>query len=211
MKNLFFRKRSRNVPDGSWGWGSFGFIFSVLALSGASLFSFIPSGSVWSGLVPPSAFAQEINPKDQDSGKIDISADKLITDQVQGHAEFIGSVMASGKDFSVSARRLKIYGANRPGKKGTSLDQNSIEKITALGDVNIKFDNRLAMSDEAVYIIKDQRLVLTGENALLVSGKDRVTGKRIIFDRKHGKITVEGDDRQRVNAVFYPKKEKTIH
>ena len=210
MKHLFFRKRRWSASAVSSGLMLWLALFA-LSLSGAALCSFIPPGSVWSGLSPSSAWAQEADPGDEDSGKIDVSADKLITDQVAGYAEFVGSVMASGKDFSVSAHRLRIYGADKSGKKGKSLDEESIEKITASGEVSIKFDNRLAMSEEAVYIVKEERLVLTGENAFLVSGKDRVTGKRIIFDRKLGKITVEGDDNQRVNAVFYPKKEKTIH
>ena len=211
MKHLFFRKRRRSAPDVSSGFMLFPLALFALALSGAALSSFIPSGSVSSGLALSSAWAQDAGTGDEGSGKIDVSADKLITDQAEGYAEFIGNVMASGKDFSVSALRLKIYGADKSGKKGTSLDQDSIEKITASGNVSIKFDNRVAMSEEAVYIVKEERLVLTGENAFLVSGKDRVTGKKIIFDRKRGQITVEGDDNQRVNAVFYPKKEKTIH
>lgn len=140
-------------------------------------------------------------------GPIHVSADRLVADHARGFAEFSGNARASGKNFSVFARVIKVHGKKNAGGGALTLSEKSVDRVTASGNVVIKFDNRVAMSDEAVYITEERRLILTGENASIESEKNRVSGKKIIFDRKNGYITVEGDTGKQVGAVFYPGKE----
>ncbi len=149
--------------------------------------------------------------KKNNSEKIYVVSRTLTADHAAGYAEFSGNVGISGKNFSVSANRARIYEKKDPDKKGLTLTEESIDKIKASGNVHIKFDNRVAMSDEAIYIIKDGLLVLTGENATLASGEDKVSGTRIALDRKRGNIKIEGDGKKRVKAVFYPGERRIKH
>ena len=160
-------------------------------------------------VVPPSGYADE-KPQDTDTRslsedrKIHITADKLISDNDADCAEFIGNVRATQEDTVITADSLKIFVKKNPDNKGApGVGTESINKIIASGNVKINFDNRVAVTPQAVYNIKTGILVLSGDNSRIVSGKDSISGEKITIYRTTGRITVESGGEKRVEAVFY--------
>lgn len=159
-------------------------------------------------VVPPSGYAEE-KPKDTDvrslseNRKIHITADKLISDNEVDYAEFIGNVRATQEDTVITADRLKIFVKKNPDNKSPGVGTESINKIIASGNVKINFDNRVAVTPQAVYNTETGVLVLSGDNSRIISGKDSISGEKITLYRTTGRITVESGEKKRVEAVFY--------
>jgi lipopolysaccharide export system protein LptA len=136
--------------------------------------------------------------------QIQIVADKLTTDNVEKYAEFVGNVKTTHPNFMMISENLRIYYRdNLPGVKNRPGGQEFIKRIVASGDVSITSDNYTAKTDSAEYDMDTMVLVLDGENSMVQSGKNTLTGSKITINRKDEKIKVEGSPQKRVKAVFY--------
>ena len=150
------------------------------------------------GTETPSTKSADPEPK-----KIHISADRLISNTADNNAEFIGHVKARQGETLIIADSLKIYFSGGS-EAGSASPAQSMEKLVATGNVEIKFDNRLAVARQAVYITAQRMLILTGPGAMITSGDNTITGETITFYRADGRFTVEGGSNGRVNAVILP-------
>ena len=147
------------------------------------------------------------NPKQKSPGTnetIHITSDRLAADNKAGYAEFIGNVKATQGDTVITSDKLKIFYKKNIANKGPlSVNEESIHKIVADGNVEIKFDNRVATAHQAVYNTETMVLVLSGNNSKIISEKDSISGEKITFYRTDGRINVESGNKKRVEAVFY--------
>ena len=143
--------------------------------------------------------------------EIRISSDNLTYDNEGKFAEFYGSVKASqGKD-EIRADKLRVYLSSGIGEQEKkSSDEDAIEKIIAYGNVKIRFKDIIAAADEAVYKVQEQVLILNGKNSKVTRGNDSVSGAKITLNRVNGRINIEGAEKKRVEAVFYPGKKEGI-
>lgn len=132
---------------------------------------------------------------------IEITADAMVTDSKSHAAIFSGNVTATQGETRLTADKLTIFYKSNGGAGSTAA--NDIERLEALGHVRILFDNKLAVSNQAVYIIEERKLVLEGPGSKVVSGQDEITGSKITFYRDDGRMTLESDDRGRVKAVIH--------
>lgn len=142
--------------------------------------------------------------------KIQVTADQLMTDNENRYAEFSGDVVARQGSFEIRADRLRIY--YKSGLKTDQSDpagQDAIETIIAEGNVRIQAEDNTALTEKAEYSVTDMQIVLIGEESKVVTGKNSITGAKIIYNRKEGWIRVEKGENKRVRAVFYPD-EKTL-
>jgi lipopolysaccharide export system protein LptA len=137
----------------------------------------------------------------QPSSPIEITADMMVTDSKAHAAIFSGNVAAVQAQTRLTADKLTIF--YRSGKSSESMSSSDIERLEALGHVRIWFDNKLAVSNQAVYIIEERKLVLEGPESKVVSGQDEITGSKITFYRDDGRMTLESDERSRVKAVIH--------
>jgi len=154
----------------------------------------------------PLTFAENTpQAQDQSEGeKIHITADRLTTDTEARWADFIGNVRAIQGTTVLTSDRLKIfYKQLSKADQEEGPNEASIERIIANGHVKLKFENRLAVSEQAVYISDTRVLVLTGPNSKITSGNNSVSGQKITLYREDGRIIVEGGTKDRVEAVFY--------
>ena len=136
--------------------------------------------------------------------KIHIVADKLVSDSETNSFEFIGNVKATQGDSVVTGDRLKVFYKKDTHTKGRPLSsEQSIQKIIVKGHVVIKFDNRIAMAEQAIYTTKSKILVLTGPDSKIISGNDTISGETITLYRVDERIKVESGKEKRVEAVFY--------
>ena len=143
--------------------------------------------------------------KNKKNEKIHITADKLISDHEAKYAEFIGNVKATQRDTVITADKLKIFfKRGMDNKKNPLAGDESIKKIVANGNVQIKFDNRVAVTQQAVYITETRVLVLSGADSKVISGNNSISGEKITVYRTDGRIQVESGKGERVEAVLYP-------
>ena len=142
---------------------------------------------------------------DSEAKRIRITAQRLIADTNGNQAEFIGNVQASQGTTQITADSLKIFFAGN-NSAGDASPAQSLERLVATGNVQIKFDNRLAVARQAVYITAQRVLILSGPDATITSGENTITGETITFYREDGRFTVEGGSEGRVTAVILPEK-----
>jgi lipopolysaccharide export system protein LptA len=133
---------------------------------------------------------------------IRITADRLVTDNAKRSAQFSGNVKAVQGDTVITADRLTIFYNSGGGSSSTTSVQN-IERLKAEGQVRIEFDNKVAVSNQAVYIIAERKLILSGPGSKVISGQDEISGSKITFFRDDGRVALEGDGRNRVNAIIH--------
>jgi len=136
--------------------------------------------------------------------KIHVTADKLISDNEARQAEFIGNVRAWQGANLITSDRLKIFYKRQLDRAAEgAAGEEAIEKIVATGNVAIRFENRVAEAEQAVYNTATQVMVLTGERARVSSGGNYISGPKITVHRTDGRMIVESDPARRVEAVFY--------
>ena len=141
-----------------------------------------------------------------ESTPIVITAERLVSDNKAKFAEFIGNVKATQADFVITSDKLRIYYRGEllnTEKKGN--DEDVLEKIVATGNVKITTDQYIANTEELEYDAASMEISLTGENSTVVSGKDSITGSKIILYQKDGRVKVLGSKRKRIKAEFFTK------
>lgn len=137
--------------------------------------------------------------------RIQISADNLSVDNQQRFAEFKGNVKAQQGTSEIRSDSLKIfYKQDLSNREKQAAGEEAIEKIIAAGNVKIRFDDKMAVSEEAVYVLGTQVLMLSGPVTRVISGNDSISGAKITLYRTTGKIDIEGSKENRVEAIFYP-------
>ena len=152
--------------------------------------------------------ARETN-ENQIGEQIQIVADKLITNNAEKYAEFIGDVRANQGNLTITSEHLRIYyKGNIDNLKNQTGSQEFIKRIVASGGVKISSDKYIAETEQVEYDLDDTVLVLKGENSTIQSGKNLITGSKITVHRKNGQLIVESGAEKRVKALFYSK-EKT--
>ena len=137
--------------------------------------------------------------------QIQIVADKLITDDEQKVAHFIGNVHASQGAFIITSEHLEIFYQTVTVAIGEQTTrQESIKQVVASDNVHVDTGKYTAKTDRLEYDLETQVIVLIGENSTITSEKNILTGSKITIDRKSGEMRVESQPPQQVKAVFYP-------
>lgn len=137
---------------------------------------------------------------------IQITADELISYNDDKYAEFIGNVKVTQADFTITSDKLRIYYQGElldDEKKGG--DEELLKKIIATGNVKITSEQYDAEADKAEYDTETMTVILSGENAKVVSGKSSIAGSEIRMNRKTGQVKVKGRGTKRIKALFYTK------
>ena len=133
---------------------------------------------------------------------IRITADKLITDTQNKTAEFIGHVLASQDDTTITSDKLTVY--YREGSEtGGTAGMDAIVRIVAEGTVKMVLEDQVAHTEHAEYIADKRIVVLTGPNSKIVSGNNSISGHKITLYRDDGRIHVAGTTEKPVEAFFY--------
>ncbi|WP_035239762.1 LPS ABC transporter substrate-binding protein LptA [Desulfobacter vibrioformis] len=137
--------------------------------------------------------------KGQPPADLKITSDKMVASKDQSMVEFMGKVKAVRADSVLLADSVKVFfHTSETKKKG----QSNIRRILAAGHVEYTQGDRKAFSDQADYDTADEILVLTGEQARLLTGKSWITGKKITLFRAQDRVVVESTGETRVEAFF---------
>ena len=149
-----------------------------------------------------------------DSGNkepVEITADRLVSNNTEKWADFIGSVKAVQGKVTMTSDTLRVFYSGdlmNPPKDQPARSQ--VDRFVAKGHVRIVTEQYTTDSQQADYVQATDVLTLTGPNSRVVSGGNVVTGPKIVLQRAEGKAVVEGAGAERVKAVFNQEsKEKT--
>jgi lipopolysaccharide transport protein LptA len=129
---------------------------------------------------------------------ITISADSLEVSRKDRVAVYEGNVNAldKGRGFSIQANRIEFHFDEK---------MEDVDRATAVGNVRISFGERRGAGERAEYFPREERAVLLGHPKVW-QDNDVVSGCKITLLLKEDRSRVDGCDGERVNAVFYPRR-----
>jgi lipopolysaccharide export system protein LptA len=150
--------------------------------------------------------ADQAQPGQSENEPIQIVADRLISFNEEKYAEFIGNVKVTQGEFTITSDKLRIYYQGElleNEKKGG--DEELLKKIIATGNVKINSEQYNAEADTAEYDTEAKTVILSGENAKVISGKNSIAGSKITLNQKSGQVKVESSATKRIKAEFFTK------
>lgn len=158
-------------------------------------------------LLVPGAFPAQTAPIDaiaREGEKIQIAADRLVASQSHRMVTFSGHVKAVHGAVTISSDTLNVFYVDQKNTSDKGYPRDSIDRIVASGNVSIEMEGKTATCDQAVYQTATRSMTLTGKNTRIQSGDSYITGKTVTIYQDTGQITVDGNETDRVNAVFLP-------
>ncbi len=149
---------------------------------------------------------QEEQEEEEQQDELVVSADRMEM-QLDGRTvELTGNVRVEDSAMSLTALKMMVYlteaekDAEKEGEKKkekTDGDEAShsnmkLQRIEAEGEVVLrKLDGtESAMGDHAVYDVKDDTIIMTG-NCSIIQGKNTMLGDKVVYDRKKAKINIQ--------------------
>lgn len=149
---------------------------------------------------------------------VHIVSDQMVVDTIKRIVDFNGNIRMTSRDSVITADHLKVYykeggftGSTDTESSGEEpSSEESIDKIIAIGNVVINFDNRVAVAEHAVYTTANGILVLTGKEAKITSDNNTISGEKITLHRRDGRVFVESSSKERVRAVLENKKKDSV-
>lgn len=155
-----------------------------------------------------SAKSRDSLKKEQEKNPIEIKSDKLRSENEGKKFIFSGNVLSTWGDLIIKSDILEVY-ANPKSKKDRKKGSDDIgpagqdlDKIIAIGNVDITKGDRRAKGDHAVYDNKKQEIVITGKpNATAWEGDNIIKGQKMTFLLVEDLFKAEG----RVILVLNPK------
>ena len=138
---------------------------------------------------------------------IHIQADKMVANPIENNIFFQGNVKVKQDSMTLTASNVSVY-INKSNKKN-SFSRESIKKIDAKGNVKIKWDDYRVESEDATYIAKENKLILSGNKAYLYQGENRITGSKITLHMDNNQIEIESKKGEQVEA-FYEYSEQDV-
>jgi len=147
-----------------------------------------------------SAMAGEIPPQGTEAGRpTTVTAGRLEVSRKERRAIYTGNVVATTTDLTVTADRMEFYFDEK---------MEAAERMVAIGNVQVsRSDGTRAVSQQATYDILQEQVVLEGQ-AVAWSRGNKVSGMRITLFIKEDRELVQGDERERVTVVIYPKQQQ---
>ena len=128
-----------------------------------------------------------------------VTADHLEVSRKEHRAIYTGNVVATTPDLTVTADRMEFDFDEK---------MEAVERMVAIGNVQIsRSDGTRAVSQRATYDVLQEQVVLEGKAVAWLRG-NTVSGMRITLFIKEDRELVEGDERERVTAVIYPKQQQ---
>ncbi|GEM_PF-4967930 len=153
-----------------------------------------------------------------------ITARKMVYTHKNNQINFVDNVIVDTKDFRMKCENLVVYlnqaavsdsklktgqekkeGSRRAGGVNQqSMDiQQSLDKVVAKKNVQIRMENRSAESSKAVYLRQKNLLVLT-EDVLLKEGPNRIRADTVRLYLDENKSEIVSGKQNQVEALIFP-------
>lgn len=149
-------------------------------------------------------YAQDAGLFGQKQGQIHITSGRMVMHGGADAVEFTENVCAVQGDTELYSDRLKIFYTSEATARAdqSAMDESSIKRIEAEGNVVINMEEKTATGQKAVYTAQDGLLMLTGQRVEIKSADSVISGKKVTLNRHTGEIVVSGNGENRVEAVF---------
>lgn len=174
----------------------------ILAIVALVFFLTLPSFT----LAAESAAPQE----KKAASPIQIEADHMVSNQKENSVFFSGKVEAEQGDVIIHADEMTVYyksasTLSNDTSKNTADNSRNIQRLWAVGHVEITKEEWVATGDTAEYFEDERKVVLVG-NTKVWQDNNLVTGDKFIMYLDEGKSIVERSSKkdERVKAFFYP-------
>ena len=153
----------------------------------------------------PSKKQEADDAEEEQQDELVVSADRMEM-QLDGRTvELTGNVRVEDSNMSLTALKMMVYltesekdnekeAEKKEEKKGDDASHSNmkLQRIKADGEVVLrKLDGtESAMGDHAVYDVKDDTILMTG-NCSIIQGKNTMLGDKVVYDRKKAKINIQ--------------------
>lgn len=143
-------------------------------------------------LVPPPALAGGgKNPLKSDK-PVEITSERMRSENGGETIIFSGNVVGVWGDLTITSNILEIH---------TSENNTRTDEIVAIGNVVITRDTKKATGDKAVYLDRQQQIILTGSpHATAWEDQNMIEGREMIFLLDKDRFVVN----ERVKMKFFP-------
>jgi lipopolysaccharide export system protein LptA len=150
-------------------------------------------------LLLPAALAQGADKNPLKSDKpIEITSERMRSENGGEKIIFSGNVVGIWGDLKITSNVLEIR---------TSENKQMTDEIVAIGNVVITRDQKRATGDKAVYLDKQQQIILTGSpHATAWEDQNIIEGREMIFLLDKDRFVVN----DRVKMKFYPQNDTTV-
>jgi lipopolysaccharide export system protein LptA len=131
------------------------------------------------------------------NGPIDVASDNFVGNFETKVGTYVGNVVVTRDQCKLRADKVVAEQAGA----------NSINRLTASGNVVFVSTSGSATGDTAVYDLERKLLTLSGKKVVLVKGKDVMRGSLLVVDTNSGvaHLTAKGLPGDRVHTSFTPK------
>jgi lipopolysaccharide export system protein LptA len=130
------------------------------------------------------------------SSPISITAAKLTYADSERRVHYEGGVLAKGADFSTSAKTADAYllARSQTSNNQSFAGPGQLDRMVAEGDVVIQQPTRRAEGQKLVYMVAEDKFVLTGgPPSIFDAEQGKITGVSLTFFRRDDRVLVEGE------------------
>ena len=124
---------------------------------------------------------------------VNVTADRLSYVDAERKAIFSGNVLTKASETTMNADTIQVLLTPRGNQGGSQLD-----RIIALGDIQIEQPNRKATGNQLVYTAADEKMVLTASEGRrpVISDAERgqITGDSLTFYRHDDRVLVDSKE-----------------
>lgn len=136
-----------------------------------------------------------------------VTSDRLQVDYAGNFGTFEGNVLVTDPRLALRADKMIVFfgDTNVVAASGATNTTRSVQRIIAEGGVVIQQDKKKATSERAEYIVREGKVVLTG-NPRVESPDGIVAGKTITLWHGQQKMDVESDatETNRTRLIIFP-------
>jgi len=124
---------------------------------------------------------------------IEVQAQSLEANYAEGVLHFIGDVKVTRGDFHLESKQMKVYLKSQN-------NTNQIDWAEAIGEVKMRYGEKFATSERAIYYSDEGKVILEG-NALLWEKGNRIRGSRVTIFLKEDRAIVESKPGEKVELL----------
>jgi lipopolysaccharide export system protein LptA len=121
---------------------------------------------------------------------IQIESNKLEVREAENQAIFTGNVTVTQGPTLLKAGKMTVFYAKDGGSAATG--SSNIDRLVVDGKVYVKSENQVATGDRGEFDMKNEVLVLSGEQVVLTEGPNILKGCKLTVQMQSGLAQVEG-------------------